>query len=105
MSSRSFIQALPKAELHLHLEGSVEPQTLAELSRRHNTPLLTANNRYDVTGSGDVLSEEAARSLYAYKDFNGFLMAFKSGTARLRTAEYYELITYRPMRMQRQRSR
>lgn len=104
MSSRSFIQALPKAELHLHLEGSVEPQTLAELSRRHNTPLLTANNRYDVTGSGDVLSEEAARSLYAYKDFNGFLMAFKSVTERLRTAEDYELITYRLMQKLRQQN-
>src|SRR5260370_39229655 len=104
MSSRSFIQAVTKAELHLHLEGSVEPQTLAELSRRHNTPLLTANNRYDVTGSGDVLSEEAARSLYAYKDFNGFLMAFKSVTERLRTAEDYELITYRLMQKLRQQN-
>jgi len=104
MSSRSFIQSLPKAELHLHLEGSVEPQTLAELSRRHNTPLPTANNRYDVTGSGDVLSEEAARSLYAYKDFNGFLTAFKSVTERLRSAEDYELITYRLMQKLRQQN-
>ncbi len=104
MSSRSFIQSLPKAELHLHLEGSVEPQTLAELSRRHNTPLPTANNRYDVTSSGDVLSEDDARSLYAYKDFNGFLMAFKSVTERLRTAEDYELITYRLMQKLRQQN-
>ncbi len=104
MSSRSFIQALPKAELHLHLEGSVEPQTLAELSRRHKTPLPTANNRYDVTGSGDVLSEDDARSLYAYKDFNGFLMAFKSVTERLRTPEDYELITYRLMQKLRQQN-
>jgi aminodeoxyfutalosine deaminase len=89
MNSRSFIQSLPKAELHLHLEGSVEPLTLAELSRRHNTPLPTENNRYDVTGSGNALTEEQVRQLYAYKDFNGFLLAFKSVTERLRTPEDY----------------
>jgi aminodeoxyfutalosine deaminase len=104
MNDRSFIQSLPKAELHLHLEGSVEPQTLAELSRRHNTPLPTENNRYDVTGSGDVLTEEDARQLYEYKDFNGFLMAFKSVTERLRTPEDYELITYRLMQRLRQQN-
>ncbi|HST77215.1 MAG TPA: adenosine deaminase, partial [Verrucomicrobiae bacterium] len=89
--ARSFIQSLPKAELHLHLEGSVEPVTLAELSRRHNTPLPTENNRYDVRGSGDVLSEDDVRRLYSYKDFNGFMLAFKSVTERLRTPEDYEL--------------
>ena len=104
MTSRSFIQSLPKAELHLHLEGSVEPLTLAELSRRHNTPLPTENNRYDITGSGDLLTEEAARELYSYKDFNGFLMAFKSVTERLRTAEDYELATYRLMQKLRQQN-
>lgn len=104
MSSRSFIQALPKAELHLHLEGSIEPQTLAELSRRHNTPLPTENNRYDIRGSGDILTEEDARVLYAYRDFNGFLMAFKSVTERLRTAEDYELITYRLVQKLRQQN-
>jgi adenosine deaminase/aminodeoxyfutalosine deaminase len=104
MSSRAFIQALPKAELHLHLEGSVEPRTLAELSHRHNTPLSTENDRYDVTGSGDVLSEDNVRELYAYKDFDGFLMAFKSVTERLRTPEDYELITYRLMQKLRQQN-
>lgn len=104
MNSRSFIQSLPKAELHLHLEGSVEPLTLAELSRRHNTPLPTENNRYDVRGSGDVLSEEAVRDLYAYKDFAGFLMAFKAVTERLRTPEDYELVTYRLMQKLRQQN-
>ena len=104
MNSRSFIQSLPKAELHLHLEGSVEPLTLAELSRRHNTPLPTENNRYDLSGSGDVLSEEDVRQLYAYNDFNGFLMAFKSVTERLRTPEDYELITYRLMQKLRQQN-
>lgn len=102
--ARSFIQSLPKAELHLHLEGSVDPATLAELSRRHNIPLSTENNRYDVTGSGDVLTEEAVRRLYSYKDFNGFLVAFKSVTERLRTPEDYELVTYRLMQRLRQQN-
>ena len=97
MNSRSFIAALPKAELHLHLEGTVDPPTLAELSRRHNTPLPTTNNRYNVEGSGDVLTEEDVRRLYSYQDFNGFMMAFKAVTERLRTPEDYELVTYRLM--------
>jgi adenosine deaminase/aminodeoxyfutalosine deaminase len=101
---RSFIQSLPKAELHLHLEGSVEPATLAELSRRHNTLLPTENNRYDVRGSGDELSEEDVRRLYSYQNFGGFLMAFKAVTERLRTPEDYELITYRLMQKLRQQN-
>lgn len=104
MASRSFIQSLPKAELHLHLEGSVDPATLAELSRRYNTPLPTENNRYDVAGSGDVLTEDDVRRLYSYKDFNGFLMAFKSVTERLRSPEDYELVTYRLMQKLRQQN-
>jgi adenosine deaminase/aminodeoxyfutalosine deaminase len=104
MASKSFIQSLPKAELHLHLEGCVDPATLVELSRRYNTPLPTENNRYDVAGSGDVLTEDDVRSLYSYKDFNGFLMAFKSVTERLRSPEDYELVTYRLMQKLRQQN-
>ncbi|HZI58837.1 MAG TPA: adenosine deaminase [Verrucomicrobiae bacterium] len=104
MASKSFIQSLPKAELHLHLEGSVDPATLVELSRRYNTPLPTENNRYDVTGSGDVLTEEDVRRLYSYSDFNGFLLAFKSVTERLRSPEDYELVTYRLMQKLRQQN-
>jgi adenosine deaminase/aminodeoxyfutalosine deaminase len=104
MGSRSFILSLPKAELHLHLEGSVDPAAVAELSRRHNMPLPTENNRYDVTGSGDVLTEEDVRRLYSYKDFNGFLMAFKAVTERLRTPDDYELVTYRLMQKLRQQN-
>lgn len=104
MNSRALIQSLPKAELHLHLEGSVEPATLAELSRRHNTPLPTENNRYDVAGSGDELTEEAVRQLYSYKNFSGFMMAFKAVTERLRTPEDYELVTYKLMQRLRQQN-
>jgi aminodeoxyfutalosine deaminase len=76
----SWLRALPKAELHLHLEGTVSPETLVELSRRHDA-------------QGITLAE--ARSLYLYTDFTGFLLAFKAVSERLRTPEDYELITYR----------
>lgn len=56
------------------------PETLVELSQRHD---------------GAPLSLDAARAIYQYTDFTGFLMAFKAVTERLRTPEDYELITYR----------
>jgi adenosine deaminase/aminodeoxyfutalosine deaminase len=93
-----FIQSLPKAELHLHLEGTVDPAALAELSRRHPTPLATENNRYtNIEDSGRVFTEDEARALYDYRSFTGFLLAFKTVTEKLRTAEDYELVTYRMM--------
>src|SRR6476660_2700977 len=81
----SFIQSLPKAELHLHLEGSVTPETLVELRQRHGKPSTIAE----------------AEALYQYKDFTGFLMAFKTLTDDLQTPEDYELITYRLMQQLR----
>ncbi len=77
-----WIRGLPKAELHLHLEGTIAPATLVEMSQRNDDQPLTL---------------EAASALYVYEDFSGFLMAFKAITERLRTAEDYELITYRMM--------
>jgi adenosine deaminase/aminodeoxyfutalosine deaminase len=76
----SFLRRLPKAELHLHLEGTVTPETLVELSERHPSGVLTI---------------EQARALYRYVDFSGFLLAFKAITERLETPSDYELITYR----------
>ena len=87
--SRAWLRRLPKAELHLHLEGTVSPETLVELSRRNA-----------VVGRGEagyLLSIDEAEALYQYKDFSGFMLAFKAVTARLRTPEDYELITYRMM--------
>src|SRR5712671_4250408 len=77
-----FILSLPKAELHLHLEGSIEPATLLELRQRHGM-------------AGASLAE--VEQLYNYADFAGFLLAFKDVTAHLQTPEDYELITYRLM--------
>ncbi|HEY2858154.1 MAG TPA: adenosine deaminase [Terracidiphilus sp.] len=75
-----FIRRLPKAELHLHLEGTITPATLAELSQRHDHQPLT-------------LAE--AEELYRFTDFSGFLEAFKAVTARLITPEDYELAAWR----------
>jgi len=80
--SNNFIRALPKAELHLHLEGSIEPATLLELRRHHGM-------------DGASLAE--VEQLYNYTDFTGFLIAFKDVTGHLRSPEDYELITYRLM--------
>jgi len=77
----AFIVALPKAELHLHLEGSIDPPTLLELKQRH--------------GKKSTLAE--VEQLYRYADFTGFLMAFKTVTEELQAPEDYELITYRLM--------
>jgi aminodeoxyfutalosine deaminase len=77
----SFIRSLPKAELHLHLEGSITPQTLVELRERHGKQSTVAD----------------AEALYQYKDFLGFLMAFKTLSEDLQTADDYELIAYRLM--------
>jgi aminodeoxyfutalosine deaminase len=77
----AFILSLPKAELHLHLEGAIDPATLLELRKRH----------------GKESSLPEVERLYQYEDFPGFLMAFKAVTDDLQTADDYELITYRLM--------
>src|SRR5215469_10890690 len=78
----AFIRRLPKAELHLHLEGTITPATLVELSRRHDRTSLT-------------LSE--ADALYQFTDFTGFIEAFKAVTRLLIGPDDYELAAWRMM--------
>jgi aminodeoxyfutalosine deaminase len=78
----NFVQFLPKAELHLHLEGSIGPATLLELRQRHGM---------------DGATQEEVEQLYKFTDFAGFLNAFKDVTGHLRGPDDYELITYRLM--------
>jgi adenosine deaminase/aminodeoxyfutalosine deaminase len=78
----SFIRRLPKAELHLHLEGTILPSTLVELSARHDASPLTLAD---------------AEALYRFSDFTGFLEAFKAVTRLLIGPDDYELATWRMM--------
>jgi aminodeoxyfutalosine deaminase len=70
------IASLPKAELHLHLEGSIQPATVCALTARH----------------GLNTSEEEVRQRYAYRDFPEFIDAFKWVTSFLREPQDYALI-------------
>ena len=70
------IAALPKAELHLHLEGAIEPSTVAELAARYGHEIE----------AGQV----AAR--YATRDFSAFIEAYKWVTSYLRAPEDYALV-------------
>ena len=79
---QAFIRRLPKAELHLHLEGTITPATLVELSQRHDATPIT-------------LPE--AEALYQFTDFTGFIEAFKAVTRQLMHAEDYELAAWRMM--------
>jgi adenosine deaminase/aminodeoxyfutalosine deaminase len=78
-SVEHIIAALPKAELHLHLEGAIEPATTVELAARY----------------GVTLTQNEAAAHYNYSDFAGFLEAFKWVTSLLRAPADYALITER----------
>ena len=79
-STIDFIRRLPKAELHLHLEGTILPATLVELSSRPGRLPLT-------------LAE--AEAFYQFADFTGFIESFKAVTRLLTHPEDYELAARR----------
>src|ERR1035438_1663854 len=79
---KGFIRRLPKAELHLHLEGTILPSTLVELSRRQDARPMTLSR---------------AKALYRFDDFSTFIESFKAVTKRLVTPEDYELTAWRMM--------
>jgi len=79
---QAFIRRLPKAELHLHLEGTITPATLVELSQRHDaTPIMLAE----------------AEALYRFTNFTEFINAFRAVTKQLIHADDYELAAWRMM--------
>lgn len=70
------VASLPKAELHLHLEGSIRSEIASALAAQH----------------GVKLTEEEVRRRYAYTNFAGFLDAFKWVTSFVREPGDFALI-------------
>ncbi|HKP23146.1 MAG TPA: adenosine deaminase [Dongiaceae bacterium] len=73
------IARLPKAELHIHIEGSLEPELMFALARRNNVRLA-----YD--------SVEAVRRAYAFTNLQDFLDLYYQGmSVLLREVDFYDL--------------
>ena len=77
-----YIAALPKVELHLHLEGSIEPETLLALAERNRISLPWG-------------TPEAIASLYRFDDFDAFKRALLLSVHCLRTADDFAFVAYR----------
>ena len=76
---RSFIEGLPKTELHLHIEGTLEPELLFALAQRNQIALP-----YD--------SVESLRAAYAFTDLQSFLDLYYAGANVLRTErDFYDM--------------
>ncbi len=75
----AFIRGLPKAELHLHIEGSLEPELMFELGRRNRVALPFS-------------SVEDVRAAYAFSNLQDFLDIYYQGAAVLLTeVDFHDL--------------
>lgn len=75
----AFIAGLPKAELHLHIEGSLEPELMFELARRNEVAIPFA-------------SVDEVRAAYAFSNLQDFLDIYYAGADVLRTrADFHDL--------------
>jgi adenosine deaminase len=70
----SFVTGLPKAELHLHIEGSLEPEQMFELARRNRIAI-------------PFKSVEELRGAYSFSRLQDFLDIYYQGADVLRTEE------------------
>ena len=80
MSLEAFVRGLPKAELHLHIEGTLEPEMLFSLARKHAVPLR-------------FKSVEEVRKAYEFGDLQSFLDIYYEGAAVLRDQEDFRELT------------
>jgi len=75
-----FIRGIPKAELHLHIEGTLEPELTFQLARKHGVTLKHA-------------SVEALRAAYDFSDLQSFLDLYYAGADVLRDEEDFRALT------------
>src|SRR6266581_4929851 len=80
-----YLRAVPKAELHVHLEGSIQPATLLTLAQR-NGVALPAKTVTEV------------QDWFTYRDFNHFLAIYLDITRCLKSAEDPSLCARHPSR-------
>lgn len=74
-----FVQDLPKAELHLHIEGTIEPEMMFELAKRNQIDLPYA-------------SVEEIRDAYNFENLQSFLDLYYQGSQVLhKERDFYEL--------------
>ena len=79
MDKNAFIAGLPKAELHMHIEGSLEPELMFALAERNGVTL-------------PYPSVEALRAAYSFSRLQDFLDIYYQGAAVLRTeADFRDL--------------
>jgi adenosine deaminase len=78
-SMETFIRGIPKVELHLHIEGTLEPELMFKLAERNGTTL-------------SYPSVDAARKAYAFTDLQSFLDIYYAGARVLLTGQdFYDL--------------
>jgi adenosine deaminase len=77
---REFIRGLPKAELHVHIEGTLEPALAFQLAAKHRVRLAHT-------------SVEELRRAYQFSDLQSFLDIYYAGTSVLRDEEDFYLLT------------
>ncbi|MBB6118531.1 adenosine deaminase [Nocardiopsis algeriensis] len=75
----ALVRDLPKVELHVHLEGSMPPETLFDLARRHGMEDIPA-------------TLEELRSWYAFSDFPHFVEVYLASVRTLREEEDFALL-------------
>jgi adenosine deaminase len=78
-----FVQSLPKAEIHIHLEGAIQPETVLELARRHNK-----------LDSLPVTSVEGLRRWFVFTDFPHFVKIYVTIQDLIRIPADFELLAY-----------
>ena len=75
----AFIREMPKAELHVHLEGSIRPRTLLQLAKRHRVSL-----------PADTI--EGLREWFRFRDFEHFVEIYLTCSQSLRDPEDFQLV-------------